>query len=281
MIRDLSESLKAILLDKTVSLLDNADVVFDRPTDPFNPGNTTIDLFLYDVRENTELRSNEYVVERRNHQSIVHPPPLRLNCSYLVTAWPHGGSELALQEHRLLTQVLRTLGQFPTIPAKYLQGGLVGQDPPLPMMTLHPDTLKTLSEFWTSVGNKLRASLTLTATISVPLYGDVPEFVVTTRSTAVTPAESGAPDTWLQVGGRVMDLGAQGIPGALVEILDATLHETGLRETSDADGRFSFLRVPAGTQNLRAVAAGFQVKTQQLVVPGRPEDYEITLAPLP
>jgi hypothetical protein len=39
--------------------------------------------------------------------------------------------------------------------------------------------------------------------------------------------------------------------------------------------------VPAGTHTLRAVAPGFQLKSQPLVVPGRPEDYEITLAPLP
>ncbi len=112
MIRDLSETLKAILEDDPAlpPELAAAEVIFDRPTDPFNPTKTTINLFLYDVRENTELRSNEYVVERRNHQSIVHPAPLRLNCSYLVTAWPVGGSELALQEHRLLTQALRAFG---------------------------------------------------------------------------------------------------------------------------------------------------------------------------
>ncbi len=157
----------------------------------------------------------------------------------------------------------------------------MGQDPPLPMMALHPDALKHLSEFWTSVGNKLRASLTLTVTIGVSLYADVAEFVVTTRTTSIAPAEAGPQDTWLEVGGRVLDLAAQGIAGALVDVLDATLQETGLRDTSDAEGRFSFLRVPAGTQNLRAVASGFQAKTQPLVVPGRQEDYEITLAPLP
>ncbi len=283
MIRDLSETLKAILEDDPAlpPELAAAEVSFDRPTDPFNINKTTINLFLYDVRENTELRSNEQIVERRNNQSIVHPAPLRLNCSYLVTAWPIGGSELALQEHRLLAQALRVFGQFPTIPAKYLKDSLVGQDPPLPMMALHPDALKNLSEFWTSVGNKLRASLTLTVTISVPLYADLAEFVVTTRNTSIAPAETGPPDTWLEVGGRVLDLAAHGIAGALVDVLDATLQETGLRETSDAEGRFSFLRVPAGTQNLRAVATGFQAKTQPLVVPGRPEDYEITLAPLP
>jgi hypothetical protein len=282
MIRDLSETLKAILQDPSVPPeLGAADIVFDRPSDPFTLTKTIIDLFLYDVRENTELRSNEYVVERMNNQSIIHPAPLRLNCSYLVTAWPVGGPEIALQEHRLLTQALRALGQFPIIPAKYLQGSLVGQEPPLPMMALHPDALKNLSEFWTSVGNKLRASLTVTVTIGVPLFADVADFMVTTRTTAVAPAETGSPDTFVQVGGRVLDLAARGIAGALVDILDATLQETGLRETTDAEGRFSFVRVPIGTQNLRAVASGFQDKTQQLVVPGRQEDYEITLARLP
>jgi hypothetical protein len=282
MIRDLSETLRAILQDPSMPPeLAAADVVFDRPTDPFNPAKTTINLFLYDIRENTELRSNEYVVDRRNHQAITHPAPLRLNCSYLVTAWPIGGADPALQEHRLLTQVLRAFGQFAVIPDRFLRGSLVAQDPPLPMIALHPDALKNLSEFWTSVGNKLRASLTLTVTISVPLFADVAEFVVTTRRTDVTPADSGAPDIWVQVGGRVLDLTANGIGGAVVDVLDATLQETGLRDTSDADGRFSFLRVPAGTQNLRAVAPGFQAKTQPLVVPGRQEDYEITLAPLP
>ncbi len=277
MIRDLSETLKAILQDASVPPeLAASDILFDRPTDPFNPGKTTIDLFLYDVRENTELRSNERQVERKDHQSITHPAPLRLNCSYLVTAWPVGGAELALQEHRLLAQVLRALGQFPTIPARHLHGSLVGQDPPLPMVALHPDALKNLSEFWTSVGNKLRASLTVTVTISVPLFADIPEFQVTTRSTAFAPSQAAPPESWVQVGGRVLDPAAQGVAGALVDIVDA-----GFRESSDADGRFSFLRVPQGTHTLRAVASGFQPKTQSLVVPGRPEDYEITLAPLP
>ncbi|SRR6266496_2612403 len=277
MIRDLSETLKAILQDPSVPPeLAVADIVFDRPADPFNPPKTTIDLFLYDIRENTELRSNEQQIEIKNHQAIIHPAPLRLSCSYLVTAWPFGGAELALQEHRLLSQVLRAFGQYPTIPAHLLQGSLVGQEPPLPMVGLHPDALKNLSEFWTSVGNKLRASLTLTATISVPLFADVPEFVVTHRSTAFATSGTGASETWLQVGGRVLGPAAQGVPNAMVDILD--LH---LREFSGSDGRFSFLRVPAGTHQIRAIAAGFQPTAQPLVVPGRPEDYEITLAPLP
>ena len=277
MIRDLSETLKAILQDPSVPAeLAAADIVFDRPADNFNPSKTTVNLFLYDIRENTELRSNEQIVERRGAQSIIHPAPLRLNCSYLVTAWPVGGAELALQEHRLLSEILVAFGQFPMIPAQYLQGSLIGQDPPLPMVAMHPDALKNLSEFWTSLGNKLRASLTLTVTISVPLYADVPGFLVTTRTAAVAPSQTAPPETMVEVGGRVLDMSSQGVANAIVDILDM-----GLRETSDTDGRFSFLQVPTGSHTLRAAAMGYQIRSQSLVVPGRPEDYEITLAPLP
>src|SRR5215471_4553294 len=132
MIRDLSETLKAVLQDATFATvfpeLAAADIVFDRPLDPFNPPKTTIDVFLYDVRENLELRSNEYTVVKVGNQSITTPAALRLACSYLVTAWPVGGAELALQEHRLLTQVLVVFGQYPMIPPQFLQGSLIGQD---------------------------------------------------------------------------------------------------------------------------------------------------------
>lgn len=276
MIADLSETLRAILQDPSVPPeLGAADIVFDRPTDPFTPSKTTVDLFLYDMRENTELRSNEQVVQKIGNQSFTFPAPLRLNCSYLVTAWPVSGPELVLQEHRLLAQVLQAFGQFPMIPEKYLQGSLAAQDPPPPMIELHPDALRTMSEFWTAVGNKLRASLTVTVTISVPLYADVQDFLVTTR-TATVAQPQGPADSLVQVGGKVQDLTGTGIGGALIDLLDA-----GLRQTSAADGTFSFLSVAPGTHTIRAVAPGFQMKSQPLVVPGRPEDYEVTLAPLP
>ncbi|MCA1634194.1 MAG: DUF4255 domain-containing protein, partial [Acidobacteria bacterium] len=81
MINDLSETLRAILDDPNLAPvfpeLAAAAVVFDRPTEQFNPSQTTIDLFLYDLREDMELRSNEPVVERRGGKAVIKPPPLR------------------------------------------------------------------------------------------------------------------------------------------------------------------------------------------------------------
>ena len=43
-----------------------------------------------------ELRSNEPTLRRLNGQVEIQRPPLRVACSYLITAWPIGGTDLAL-----------------------------------------------------------------------------------------------------------------------------------------------------------------------------------------
>jgi hypothetical protein len=199
MIRDLSETLGAVLTPVLA-----ADISFDRPTDLFAPAQTTINLFLYDVRENLELRNNEPVIRRLGVQSRRDPPPVRLDCAYLVTAWPVGGADLALQEHRLLGDALRRLLRFPTIPPEFLRGSLVGQTPPLPTVTARPDGLANPAEFWTAVGSRLRAGLTLRATISVPVFDEVAEHLVLARRTGFTPTMGAVEEELIQIGGRVL-----------------------------------------------------------------------------
>ena len=179
MIRDLSETLSALL----APALPTADISFERPTDVFQPAQTTVNLFLYDVRENLELRNNEPVVRRVGTVAIKEPPPVRLDCAYLVTAWPVGGTDLPLQEHRLLSQSLRRLLRFPTIPPEFLRGSLIGQQPPLPTVTARPDGLANPAEFWTALGSRLRVALTLKATIGVTAFDPVSDHLVLMKRT--------------------------------------------------------------------------------------------------
>jgi len=281
MIRDLSQTLKAVLQDSSFATqfpeLAGADIVFDRPLDPFNPTKTTIDVFLYDLRENLELRLNDPIIEYHDGHAIAHQAPLRLACSYLVTAWPVSGTELALQEHRLLTQVLRVLSRYPTIPTRFLKGSLTTQDPPLPMVALHPDALKNLAEFWSSLGSKLKASLTVTVTISVPVFSDLDDFLVTTHINNFVHGHPPVTETLIQIGGRVLDQNTrQAIPGALVIL------EDGQRETSDESGEFNFLSITPGAHAFTAVAVGYQALAppQAFQVPGQSQDYVITLKPI-
>ncbi len=150
-------------------------ISFATPDDEF-PAQVTlpaIDLFLYDVRENRELRSNEWIVERQSDGTATKKrPPARVDCSYLVTAWSNADNA-AEQEHLFLGEVMKVLLRHPTIPAAVLQGSLEGQEPPLPTTSLQPGRLQSLGEFWQALGGKPKAALNVTVTIGVEAHAEV------------------------------------------------------------------------------------------------------------
>jgi Pvc16 N-terminal domain len=161
MIADLSHSLRALLGQPGLPpALAAAAVVFDRPTEPFAPTQTTLDLFLHDIRENRDLAPSSPQGGARRRA---------LACSYLVTAWPVGGMEPALQEQELLGEALQVLARYPSIPARFLHGALAGHTPLPQMLPLHPDAMQSTAEFWTSLGTRLRPSLSLTVTLALPV----------------------------------------------------------------------------------------------------------------
>jgi len=275
MIQDLSKTLKAILTQPGLPPeLAAAQIVFDQPSEMFHPNQTTLNVFLYDLREDLDLRNNEPLVTRGNGQATTTPPPLRLACTYLVTAWAVGGTEPALQEHQLLSEVLQVLSRYPTVPPSFLQGSLAGQAPPLPMIALHPDALKNISEFWTSLGNRLRPSLSVTITIAMPVLAPVTGPAVITSQTGLQILDAPITRTASYViAGTVTDAGNNPVPQATV-----TLVEIGLAAATGADGRYHVGSLPAGTYTLQA-AAGQKTQSKKVSVPApKGSTYDLQLA---
>ena len=71
MIRDLSQTLAALL--STADLPEEvreAQVSFEHPIDTFNPSQPTVNLFLYELRENRELRTNAPIVRRQRRVRV-------------------------------------------------------------------------------------------------------------------------------------------------------------------------------------------------------------------
>jgi hypothetical protein len=173
MIKDLDETIAALLRrDLPPALVGQVQISFATPDDQFPPQSVTlpaIDLFLYDVRENLELRSNEIYLERRSDgRAIRTQAPVRMDFSYLVTAWPSESvPDPAEDEHHLLGEVMRVLLRYRTIPEDVLQGILVGQQPPLPVSSMQPGRLQSLGEFWQALGGKPKAALNYQVTLSV------------------------------------------------------------------------------------------------------------------
>jgi Pvc16 N-terminal domain len=258
MIRDLSLTLQAILSQPGLPTeLASANIVFDRPTAQFTPTQTSIDLFLYDIRENLDLRSNEAIVTKQDDKATIQTPPVRLACSYLVTAWPKAsGDELFLQEHRLLSQVFNVLSSYDTIPPMLLQGTLNGQNPPVPIVTSHIDSLKTTGEFWTALGNQLRPSISVTMTISQPPFMPKPlaeealvKVINLRLESQKSPVKPPAPPLEVanflrdnpseglesfRIGGRITGADDRGISNATIAIL-----EHALTASTNQDGVYS------------------------------------------
>src|SRR5512146_992616 len=129
MFQDLDATLEQMLNDPAMppGLADllGADVSFEAPDRNFAPALPTVNLFLYDVKENRELRNAEPVIQNVGGVILRRRPPIRVDCSYLVTAWSNAtGRSQVIEEHRLLALALLWLSRFTTIPEIYLQGSL-------------------------------------------------------------------------------------------------------------------------------------------------------------
>lgn len=173
MINELDETLATLLRrDLPRGLAEQVQVSFAAPDDQFPPQTVTlpaIDLFLYDIRENLELRSNEVSFERQGDGTAKRTiAPARVDFSYLVTAWPSASvPDPSEDEHRLLGEVMQVLLRHRTIPEDVLQGSLAGQRLPLPVSSLQPGRLQSLGEFWQALGGKPKVALNYQVTLSV------------------------------------------------------------------------------------------------------------------
>ena len=226
-------------------------------------------------------------------------PPLRVDCSYMVTTYSaKKEEEQPAEEHRLLSQALLWLSRFPTIPEKYLPDDWKDKTKPayqifsLPTLVAQVDGVKEPGEFWAALESPPRPSFSVVVTIAMDLRKEVSGPPVTTKT--IGYQQKGLPETreeCIQIGGRVFDAThpEQGIAGAKV-ILEGPLIPVStpppavkaepLKQTVTTDGKgtYTFTRVTSGTYKVRVIAQGFKVCEKTIRVPGPPEEYEIGLS---
>ena len=170
MFQDLDQTLATLLKRELTAT--NLAVSFAAPDNEFPPVEVTlpaIDLFLYDVRENMELHSNDWHHERVNGRILRHKAPIRIDCSYLITAWSSATNPIE-DEHRLLGEVMKVLLRYRQLPDDVLQGELVGLLPPVRARVVRQGYLQSLGEFWQAMGGKPKASLHYTLTVSADVF---------------------------------------------------------------------------------------------------------------
>jgi len=199
MINDLDQTLSALLLRELhADLARQVRISFAAPDDAFPLQSVTlpaIDLFLYDLRENLELRENEAWIERTGGASAaIRPAPLRIDASYLVTAWPSPAvTDPAEDEHRLLGEVMRALLRHRVLPPEVLCGELGAQALPPPVAALQPGRLHSVGEFWQALGGKPKAALNYTVTLAIHAGVAQPVNLVTEKRIRIRQEAGGKP----------------------------------------------------------------------------------------
>jgi hypothetical protein len=294
MIADLDETIRQLLIAELPIRNGEIDVRFDQPRREVSARWTkpTVDLFLYDLRENAVLRRHQWDPVRDgnggdNHQRRKRSP-FRVDCCYMLTAWVGEHPE---DEHRLLTCCMLALFRFPVLPGERLVGSL--QDPPYPIQArlASHDKLTNPAEVWSALDNEVRPSISYSVTLALDPWAEVSGPIVRTATVRTGQATAlpherrlveGTREERTTVGGSVRDAAREGAPTAGVPV---AVQGTGLASTTDERGRYALGSLPQGQYTLVAQPPEGRPVEKQVAVPavdagGRPVadgDYDLEI----
>ncbi len=277
MFQDVDEALR-VILSAAPDPVGSAEVDFVSPEHGYGPSHPTLNLFLYDVKENRELRDPVPIDTRANGLVMRRRPPLRMDCAYLVTAWTGADAGAAQQieaEHRLLGRTLAWLSRFAEIPVNQLTGDLAGQPFAPPMWVAQTEEGRDAGEFWSALGIAPRPAFNLMVTIALDLQGgfDAPMVTTLTARSLQIDRPNSAEDR-ATIGGVVRDAAGAPVPRAWVRLEPPAPGQLAHFIRADGQGRFVFSMVAPGIgYALRARATGFAEVVVPIDVPSPSGDY--------
>jgi hypothetical protein len=203
-IHEVDEAIRRLLNEGGVPG-DGGELAFDAPTTDWTARRNapTVNVFLYDIREDLALRRTG-TAEEHDEQGLVvgwRDPARWYRLSYLVTAW----TNRAQDEHRLLAQALACLVRNERLAPRWLTGSLAELGLTVPLETAGPVSEgRAATDVWSALGGELKPAIDLL--VVAPLAGEltpagrpVTEGVVLRGTPAAGPA-AGPPGA--QEGGR-------------------------------------------------------------------------------
>lgn len=173
MFDDLDRSLGSLLKrNLSPELVRSVDISFDTPDSKFPPAWVklpAINLFLYDARENLELRNTQWIWKQGDNDSgVIKKPLLQVECAYIITAWTsESAPNHMLEEHRLLSETMKALLKDRIFPKESLYGSLKDETATvIKTLALQPDYFH-MGEFWQAMGAKPRMAINYRVTVNL------------------------------------------------------------------------------------------------------------------
>ncbi|CAG7642895.1 DUF4255 domain-containing protein [Actinacidiphila bryophytorum] len=172
MIHEVDDSLRDLVRAELGS--PDIEVVFDAPTRDWAARRNapTVNLYLYDIREDLRRRSRGRHNVYDEHGTVVSRtlPPRYFKLSYLISAWTQRPED----EHRLLSSLLSCFLRHEALPGDGLGPELSATGLPVPVtVALPPPEDRAFADVWTALGGELKPSLDLVVSAPVtaaPVY---------------------------------------------------------------------------------------------------------------
>lgn len=164
MIQEVDQALEALVRRDAVNGA-RVEVLFDAPTKDWvaRRNAPTIDLYLYDIREDLPRRQVVPEAVREAASGVVgehRMPSRRFRLSYLVTCWTQRPED----EHRLLSACLATFVRSEIIPLDLVAGSLAASPYPVILNVCMPvGQDRSIADVWSAMGGELKPSLDLVA----------------------------------------------------------------------------------------------------------------------
>jgi hypothetical protein len=280
MLDDLDEVLRQLLVRELPIKKNEVEIKFDQPKREWSAklSRPTLNVFLYDIRENQKLRQAQPTWELQHNPTgtvTQRRKPVRVDLHYMITAW----ATEAEDEHRLLGRTLMALFRFPNLPDGLLPESLKHQPVAIPFMVAQYDELRTPTDVWNVLDNEMRPAVALVITLAIDPYLPTVTPLVRTRELRVGPApvplsqqldQRIEPDRFWTIGGTLHT-------GRLLKVEDVrlTVVERGLEVPLQPDGRFAIGRLEAGDYTLEVLAKGQEPRRFPITVPAADYDLEL------
>jgi hypothetical protein len=287
MIADLDETIRKLLQQELPIKNGEIEIKFDQPKREWSAhlNRPTVNLFLYDLRENPVLRQHgwEQIAGNgngRGDNQLAHlkRTPFRVDCFYMLTTWASDPED----EHRLLSSTLLALFRFPVLPADRLMGSLKKQPFEVPARLANHDRLTNPAEVWSSLDNEMRPSISYIITLALDPWAEITAPLVRTltmrsgQAIGIPELPSLQTDTVLErvdLGGTVQSAkSGDPLPGIQVAIKG-----TGLFTTTDTSGRFRLGSLPPGEYILIAWPEEGRPLEKAITLPGDGRAYDLQL----
>jgi Pvc16 N-terminal domain/Carboxypeptidase regulatory-like domain len=269
---DLDEALRTLVKRELERHgFEGVEIAFDAPASDWSAKLTspTVNLFLYDMRENLAQAEATTRDVRVNGANMSAPAPMRLEITYAVTAW----TKAVEDEHRLLSQVLAILFSHTSLPADLLGGRLASAAQYRAIETEVGRPKEEKADFWTSIGGRYKASIDYAVRLEVEsgvTFTRGPEVRTQTMRVQLADGPRSTMEELQRFGGVIRDPDGEPVDGAWV-----VLPDLGRWTSTGRDGRFVFDGVRNGDHRVVARTAAGDEASATATVPGQGVDVEV------